>query len=156
MGRKERIHRYVANIKISNVPLGNAFNQVYHVLGKFEAYGTDLEIENCTSNTRGLLQVALDQVMYFVENFSLHGCQLMLDDLVSIIYGIYMKNNCYDLSNNIILDRDPVHLMELKESIRAIRNAEVQFKEFSLLGCSFSMLEKKDLMHEAGSLNLLM
>ena len=28
-----------ANIKISNVPLGNAFNQVYHVLGKFEAYG---------------------------------------------------------------------------------------------------------------------
>ena len=112
MGRKERIHRYVANIKISNVPLGNAFNQVYHVLGKFEAYGTDLEIENCTSNTRGLLQVALDQVMYFVENFSLHGCQLMLDDLVSIIYGIYMKNNCYDLSNNIILDRDPVQLME--------------------------------------------
>ena len=55
-GRKERIHKYDASIKVRNVPLGDTFKKVHYVLRKLIAHGTDLEIGNRTGIAKELQQ----------------------------------------------------------------------------------------------------
>ena len=52
-------HKYIACIRISWVPLKNAFEGLAHVLGKFKTYDTNLEIKNCIGNSRGISDVCL-------------------------------------------------------------------------------------------------
>jgi len=61
---KERIHRYVAKIKVSNVGLAEATEQLHHVLKKFWAHETDLEIENCRGDTTKSKYNYLEWLMY--------------------------------------------------------------------------------------------
>lgn len=155
MGRKKRIHKYDASIKISNVPLGDAFRKVFLVTKKFRAHETNLEIENCTGNTEEMKQNYLDWAMYYVGNLSMHGCQLTFQDLALVMIRIYRKNNHYDLSNNTIFNKKPDQWKKLKTSLSDISNAKIAFSSFNLQGCNFSADEKENLMHIAGSLNFL-
>ena len=152
---KERIHRYVAKIKVSNVCLAEATEQLHHVLKKFWAHETDLEIKNCRGDTTKSKYNYLEWLMYYSKNFSIHGCQLTFKELASIIWRIFRKDGSYDLSGNIFISKDPIMFTEIKRWINKILEAETSFKILDLRGCNFSIQEKEDLIQEATSLNLL-
>ena len=155
IGRKERIHKYDASIKISNVPLGDAFKEVYHVLRKLRAYGTDLEIGNCTDITNELQQNDLNCIMYYVKNLSVHNCLLTFDELALIMYGAYKGGNSYILSNNVFVNKTLCQWERVRKWLNEIKDRKVAFKVFDLRGCNLSVSEKESLKREFGSLNLL-
>lgn len=155
MGRMERIHKYDASIKISNVPLGDAFKEVLHVLRKLRAYDTDLEIENCTGITTELQQNNLNCIMYYVKNLSIHNCLLTFDELAIIMYGAYKGGNSYILSNNVFVNKTLCHWERVREWLNEIKAHKVSVKVIDLRGCNLSVSEKEILKREFDSLNLL-
>ena len=154
-GRKERIHKYDASIKVSNVPLGDAFKKVHYVLRKLIAHGTDLEIGNCTDITNELQQNDLNCIMYYVKNLSVHNCLLTFDELALIMYGAYKGGNSYILSNNVFVNKTLCQWERVRKWLKKIKECKVSFKVFDLRGCNLSVSEKESLKREFGSLNLL-
>ena len=67
----------------------------------------------------------------------------------------FKKNNSYNLSGNVFTDKDPHHWKRLKYYLAKIKESKKPFKIFDLRGCNFSVIERNELMQEAGSLNLL-
>ena len=153
-----RIHKYVANIKVSGIPLKNAFEGLSSVLGEFKAYDTNFEINNCTDNSKGI-KTTLSGVVVFAKNFFVHGCPFK--DLVSIMCGAcimceaYKKGNCYNLSENVFTDMELRQWERLRYYLERIKVSKIPFKIFDLRGCNFSVTKKESLMQVAGSLNLL-
>ena len=153
---KERIHKYNANIKISNVSLGSALKEILGILVEFHAYGTNFEIENCKGNTEELKKYDFSSVLCFANNLSIHGCQLTFKDLYWIMARIIFKEgNSYNLSDNVFINKDLTRLEGIKESLHYIREGNTPFKVFDLRRCNFSKSEKESLIKEAGNLNFL-
>ena len=154
----KRIHKYDANIKVSNIQLGDAFERLAYFLRKFRTYETNLEIEDCIGN---LNNFCLDKIYYFMKDLIIHGCQLTFRELASIMAEAYATSSTpdmsitYNLSDNIFTDRDPDQWNRIKHFLALIKDSKTPFKLFDLRGCNFSEFERKELMQEAGSLNLL-
>ena len=158
---KARTHKYVASIKISGVLLKDAFEGLACVLCEFKAYDTNLEIKNCAGNSNGISINCLSKITYFAKDVSIHGCQLTLEELSTIMCGAcimstaFERSNSYSLSGNVFTDRSLSQWKQLKHFLQDIKSSETPFKIFDLRGCNFSALERKDLMQEADFLNLL-
>lgn len=161
MGRKERIHKYEAGIKISNVPLRNAFEGLVRVLCEFRAYGTNLEIKNCIGNSKGIDNACLSKITHFANDFFIQGCQLTFKELASIMCGACImstsleRSYSYNLSGNIFIDRDPHQWERIKQFLEEIKSSKAPFKVFDLRECNFSTIERKSLIQKADFLNLL-
>lgn len=153
--------KYIAYIRISWVPLKNAFEGLRHVLGKFKTYDTNFEIRNCTGNSRGISDICLGVMTHFAKEFFIHGCQLTFKELASIMCGAcimsesFKKSNFYNLSENVFTDRDPYQWERIKYYLDRIKVSKTPFKIFDLRGCNFSLTEKETFMQVADSLNLL-
>ena len=145
-----RTHKYIANIKISNVPLMEAIDNIYHVLNEFEAYGTDLEFENCSGNIK---YPGINFVFYYLRNFSMHGCTLTLKYLSYIVCRCSMKANIYDLSGNTFVEKNFSSWNNLREELNIAKNSEKTFGFFDLRNCNFSVPEKEELRQLGASLN---
>ena len=110
---KSRTHKYVASIKVSGIPLKNTFEGLAYILGKFEAYDTNLELKNCIGNSKDVRSTCLDKITYYARSFSVHGCQLTFKELASIMYRaftmseIFVKSTSYNLSENFFIDKNP-------------------------------------------------
>ena len=97
---EKRIHKYEANIKVSNIPLGEAFEGLSRVLGKFRAYDTNLEIKDCVGNSKGISSNYLDKITYFAKDFFVHACQLTFRELASIMGGACIMSATFERSNS--------------------------------------------------------
>ena len=80
-----RIHRYTASIKVSGLFLVDAFKESLRALVKYSAHDTNLEIENCVCNSVRTKSDYLGRIMRYVGDFSVHGCQLAFEDLISVM-----------------------------------------------------------------------
>ena len=150
IGKNRRTHKYIASIKISNVSLMKAIDDIYHVLNEFEAYDTDLEIQNCSGSMK---YPGINFVFYYLRNFSMHGVTLTLDYLSYIVGRCSMQANIYDLSGNIFVEKNFSSWNNLREELNIVKNSEKTFGFFDLRDCNFSVLEKEELRQLGASLN---
>ena len=145
-----KTHKYIASIKISNVPLMKAIDDICHVLNEFGAYDTDLEFENCS----GCIEYpGINFVFYFLRNFSMHGCTFTLEYLSYIVGRGSMEGNNYDLSGNTFIEKNITSWNKLREELNIAKNSEKTFGFFDLRNCNFSVPEKEELRQLGDSLN---
>ena len=158
---EKMIHKYEANIKVSDIPLGDAFKGLSCVLFQFRAYDTNLEIKGCVGDSKEISCNFLEKITYFAKDFFIHGCQLTFRDLASIMEGscimstTFKKSNSYNLSGNVFTDKDLHQWKRVIYYLAKIKESKNPFKIFDLRGCNFSEIERNELMQKAGSLNLL-
>ena len=146
MGRKERIHKYIANITVRNVQLEDAFREIYRLLNKFTAYGTNLEIRNCFGS---LTTQRIDSVIPFVGDFLINGCQLTFRDLGNIICATCSGKYKYDLSGNRFENLSQLkrfeNLSQLKifeKPFQIVKKESITGKSFDLRNCNFTERDK--------------
>ena len=125
MGRKGRIHKYIAYIKVRNVQLEDAFREIYRVLQKFTAYGTKLEIRNCFGS---LTTQRIDSVIPYTGDFSINGCQLTFRDLGYIICVTCSGKHKYDLSGNRFENLSQLKIFE--KAFKVVKKESVKVKVF--------------------------
>ena len=70
---RERIFKYNAKIKISNVALKLALKKLSSLLVQIYAYDTDVEIINCPRNNFPL-EISMLRLFPFVREFTIKGC----------------------------------------------------------------------------------
>jgi len=150
MGRKERIYKYTANITIRKVQLEDAFREIYRVLNKFKAYGTNLEIRNCFGS---LKMQRIDSVIPFVGDFSINGCQLTFKDLGYIICVSCSGKNKYDLSGNRFENMS--QLKDFEKAFKFVKKESIKGKSFDLRNCNFTEQDKIYLKEVLERRNLL-
>ena len=152
----ERIHKYVASVKVSNITLAESAEELYKVLSKFHAYETNLEIENCTGDDRQSKHHYLEWLVYYAKNFSINGCQLKFKNLYCIICRMHdTSDGSYDLSGNVFISKKPNHFVKTKKWIGLIKKHNKTFKILDLRKCNFFEQEKAELIQEATPLNFL-
>ena len=137
MGRKERIHKYIANITVRNVQLEDAFREIYRLLNKFTAYGTNLEIRNCFGS---LTTQRIDSVIPFVGDFLINGCQLTFRNLGNIICATCSGKYKYDLSGNRFENLSQLKIFEKPFDI--VKKESITGKSFDLRNCNFTERDK--------------
>ena len=123
---------------------------------EFNAYETNLEIENCPGDDRQSKHRCLEWLIYYAKNFSINGCQLTFENLSCIIFRIYnTRDGSYDLSGNVFINKEPNQYALIKKWIGLIKKHNKTFKILDLRKCNFSIQEKAELIQEATPLNLL-
>ena len=132
MGRKERI-----NITVRNVQLEDAFREIYRLLNKFTAYGTNLEIRNCFGS---LKTQRIDSVIPFVGDFLINGCQLTFRDLGNIICATCSGKYKYDLSGNRFENLSQLKIFE--KPFQIVKKESITGKSFDLRNCNFTERDK--------------
>lgn len=150
MGRKERIHKYIANITVRNVQLEDAFREIYRLLNKFTAYGTNLEIRNCFGS---LTTQRIDSVIPFVGDFLINGCQLTFRDLGNIICATCSGKYKYDLSGNRFENLSQLKIFE--KPFQIVKKESITGKSFDLRNCNFTEGDKNYLKEILERRNLL-
>ena len=150
MGRKERIHKYIANITVRNVQLEVAFREIYRLLNKFTAYGTNLEIRNCFGS---LTTQRIDSVIPFVGDFLINGCQLTFRDLGNIICATCSGKYKYDLSGNRFENLSQLKIFE--KPFQIVKKESITGKSFDLRNCNFTEGDKNYLKEILERRNLL-
>lgn len=150
MGRKERICKYTANITVRNVHLEDAFREIYRVLNKFTAYGTNLEIRNCFGS---LTTQRIDSVIPFAGDFRINGCQLTFRDLGHIICVTCSGKYKYDLSGNRFENLSQLKIFE--KAFKIVKKESITGKSFDLRNCNFTEQDKIYLKEVLKRRNLL-
>lgn len=150
MGRKERIHKYIASITVQNVQLEDAFREIYRVLAKFKAYDTNLEIRNCFGS---LTTQRIDSVIPFAADFSLNGCQLTFKDLGYLICATCSGKYKYDLSGNRFENLSQLKIFE--KAFKIVQKESITGKSFDLRNCNFTEGDKNYLKEILERRNLL-
>ena len=115
----------------------DAFREIYRLLNKFTAYGTNLEIRNYFGS---LTTQRIDSVIPFVGDFLINGCQLTFRDLGNIICATCSGKYKYDLSGNRFENLSQLKIFE--KPFQIVKKESITGKSFDLRNCNFTERDK--------------
>lgn len=152
---KERIFKYNAKIKISNVDLKLVLKKVSSLLVQVYAYGTDVEFIDCPRKQIPL-EISMLWIFPFVREFKLAGCILTYEDLYDIIRcGSGMSKLCLS-GNKFINDPGEKSIEQIEKYIDIGKDVQESFNSFDLRNCNFSKEEKELLKKKLQYMKLLL
>ena len=139
---KERIFKYNAKIKVSNVDLKLALKKVSSLLVQVYAYDTDVEFVDCPRK-QVPLEISRLRIFPFIREFKLTGCILTYEDLYDIIRCCSGKSKLCLSGNTFINKPGEKSIEQIEKYIDIGKNVQESFNYFDLRNCNFSQEEKE-------------
>ena len=139
---KERIFKYNAKIKVSNIDLKLALKKVSSLLVQVYAYDTDVEFVDCPRK-QVPLEISRLRIFPFIREFKLTGCILTYEDLYDIIRCCSGKSKLCLSGNTFINKPGEKSIEQIEKYIDIGKNVQESFNYFDLRNCNFSQEEKE-------------
>ena len=152
---KERIFKYNAKIKVSNIDLKLALKKVSSLLVQVYAYDTDVEFVDCPRK-QVPLEISRLRIFPFVREFKLTGCILTYEDLYDIIRCCSGKSKLCLSGNTFINKPGEKSIEQIEKYIDIGKNVQESFNSFDLRNCNFFQEEKELLRKKLKYMKLLL